>query len=56
MASTVCSFVISVATVAAPKSIEPSEAGLRSRIVDALRDAINGNQIDEFMPEGCGPE
>lgn len=45
--------ITSTVDVAAPQIVEPSEDDLRDQVVDTLRDAINDQGFENFLPPGC---
>jgi hypothetical protein len=48
-----CALITSTVEVAAPQTVEPSEDDLRDKVTATLRDAINGEGFEEYLPPGC---
>jgi hypothetical protein len=48
-----CALITSTVKVSAPQAVEPSEAELRDMVTATLREAINGEGFEEFLPPGC---
>jgi hypothetical protein len=48
-----CALITSTVDVSAPQTVEPSEDDLRDTVTAFLRDAINGEGLEEYFPPGC---